>query len=40
MVILKLLLVGVHVWTHMNIRLAHVLVDDSVSQVIDMDMSN
>jgi hypothetical protein len=40
MVILKLFLVGVHVWTHMNIRLAHVLVDDSVSQVIDMEMSN
>jgi predicted ABC-type exoprotein transport system permease subunit len=40
MVILKLFLVGVHVWTHMNIRLAHVLVDDSVSQVIDMEISN
>jgi hypothetical protein len=40
MVILKLFLVGVYVWRHMNIRLAHVLVDDCVSQVIDMDMSN
>jgi hypothetical protein len=40
MVILKLILVGVHVWTQMNIRLAHVLVDDCVSQVIDMEMSN
>ena len=27
-------LVGVYVRTHMNIRLAHVLVDDYVSQVI------
>jgi len=25
---------------HMNIRLAHVLVDDFVSQVIDIEMSN
>jgi hypothetical protein len=40
MVILKLFLVGVHVWTHMNIRLAHALVDDYVSQVIDMEISN
>ena len=39
-VILKLFLVGVHVWTHMNIRLAHVLVDDYVSQVMDMEISN
>jgi hypothetical protein len=31
MVILKLFLVGVYVWTHMNIRLAHVLVDDYIS---------
>ena len=35
----KILLVGVHVWTHMNIRLALVLVDDNVSQVMDMEMS-
>jgi hypothetical protein len=34
MVILMLFLVRVHVWTHMNISLAHVLVDDYVSQVI------
>lgn len=40
MVILNMSLVGVHVRTHMNIRLAHVLVDDYVSQVIDMEMSN
>ena len=40
MVILKLSLVGVHVRTHMNIRLAHVLVNDYVSQVMDMEMSN
>jgi hypothetical protein len=40
MIILKLFLVGVHVWTHMNITLAHVLVDGCVSEVIDMDMSN
>jgi hypothetical protein len=26
--------------THMNIRSAHVLVDDYVSQVIDIEMSN
>ena len=36
MVILKLFIVGVHVRTHMDIRLAHVLVDDYVSQVMDM----
>ena len=40
MVILKLSLVGVHVRTHMNIRLVHVLADDYVSQVMDMEMSN
>jgi hypothetical protein len=40
MVILKFFLVRVHVWTDMNIRLAHVLVDDCVSKVIDMEMSN
>jgi len=40
MVILKMFLVGVHVRTHLNIRLAHVLVDDYVSQVMDMEMSN
>jgi hypothetical protein len=40
MVILKLFLVRVHVWTYMNIRLAHVLVDEYVSQVIDMQISN
>jgi hypothetical protein len=40
MVILKLFIVGVHVWTHTNIRLAYVLVDDSISQVINMEMSN
>ena len=40
MVILKMFLVGVHVRTHMNIRLAHVLVDDYVSQVMNMEMSN
>ena len=39
-VILNMSLVGVHVRTHLNIRLAHVLVDDYVSQVIDMEMSN
>ena len=38
MVILKLSLVGVRVRTHMNIRPAHVLVDDYVSQVMDMEM--
>ena len=36
----KMFLVGVHAWTHMNIRLAHVLVDDFVSQVMDMEMPN
>ena len=40
MVIKELSLVGVHVRTHVNIRLAHRLVDDYVSQVIDMEMSN
>ena len=40
MVILNMSLVGVHVRTHLNIRLAHVLVDDYVSEVIDMEMSN
>jgi hypothetical protein len=40
MVVLKLFLVEVHVWTHMNIRLAHVLVGNCISQVIDMEMSN
>ena len=40
MIILKMLLVGVHARTHMNIRLAHVLVDDYVSQVMDIEMSN
>jgi len=38
--ILKMFLVGLHVRTHMNIRLAHVLVDDYVSQIMDMGMSN
>ena len=36
----EVFLVGVYVRTHMNIRLAHVLVDDYVSQVMDMGMSN
>ena len=40
MVILKLSLIKVHMRIHMNIRLAHVLVDDFVSQVIDIKMSN
>ena len=40
MVILKKFLAEVHVWTHMNIRLALVLVDDYFSQVMDMEMSN
>ena len=40
MVILKMFPVEVHERTHMNIRLAHVLVDDYVSQVMDMGMSN
>ena len=38
MVILKMFLVGVHAKTHMNIRLPHVLVNDYVSQVMDMEM--
>ena len=38
--ILNMYLVGVHAWTHMNIKLAHVLVDNYVSQVMDMEMSN
>ena len=38
--VLKLSLVGVHVRTHVNDGLAHVSVDDHVSQVIDMEMSN
>jgi len=40
MVILKLSLIRVRVRIDMNIRLAHVLVDDYVSQVIDIEMSN
>ena len=40
MVILKLSLIGVRVRIHANIRSAHVLVDDYVSQVMDMEMSN
>ena len=40
MVILKLSLIRVCVRIHMNIRLAHVLVDEFVSQVIDIEMSN
>ena len=40
MVILKLFLVGVHVRTHMNIRLAHVLVDDYISKVMNVEISN
>jgi len=40
MVILKLSLFGVHVRTQMNIRSANVLVDEYVSQVIDIEMSN
>ena len=40
MVMLKMFLVGVHVRTHLNIRLAYVLVDDYVSQVMNMEMSN
>jgi hypothetical protein len=36
----KLFLVGVHVRTHMNIRLAHGLVHNYVLQVIDMEMPN
>ena len=38
--ILKMFLVGVYAWTHMNIRLEQVLVDDYVLQVMDMEMSN
>ena len=38
--ILKMFIVGFHAWTHMNIRLAYVLVDDYISQVMDMEMSN
>ena len=38
--IIKMFLVGVHALTHMNIRLAHILVDDYVSQVMDMEISN
>jgi len=40
MVILMLSLIRVRVRIHMNVRLAHVLVDDFVSQVIDIEMSN
>ena len=40
MVILKLFVIRVRVRIHMKIRLAHVLVDDFVSQVIDIEMSN
>ena len=40
MVILNMSLVGVHVRTHLNIRLAHVFVHDKFSQVMDMEMSN
>ena len=40
MVILKMFLVGVHAKTHMNIRLAHILVDDYVSQVMGVEMTN
>ena len=40
MVILKMFIVGVHERRRINIRLAHVLVDDYVSQVMDMRMSN
>ena len=36
----KMLLVEVQAWTHMNIRLAHILVDDYVSQVMDIEISN
>jgi len=38
--ILKLSLIRVRVKIHMNTRLAHVLVDNFVSQVIDIEMSN
>lgn len=40
MVILELSLITVPMRTHMNISLAHVLVDDYISQVIDIKMSN
>jgi len=40
MVILKLSLIRVRMRIHINIRLADVLVDDFVSQVIDIEMSN
>jgi hypothetical protein len=40
MVILKLSLIGGRVRTDMNIRSAHVLVDDYVLEVIDIEMSN
>jgi len=40
MVILKLSLISFRVRIHMNIRLAYVLVEDIVSQVIDIEMSN
>jgi len=40
MVIIKLSLVRVRVRTHMNIRSVHVLIDDYVSQVINIEMSN
>jgi len=40
MIVLKLSLIRVHVRTHMNFRLAYALVDDYVSQVIDIEMSN
>ena len=36
----KMFLVGVHARTRMNIRLAYVLVDDYVSQVMDMEVSD
>jgi hypothetical protein len=36
----KMFLAGVHARTHMNIKLAHVLVDDYVSQVMDIETSN
>jgi hypothetical protein len=39
-VIIKLFLVGLHVRTRMNIRLAHVLVNDYILQVIDMEIIN
>jgi hypothetical protein len=40
MVILKKFLIRVHVMIYVNTTSAHVLVDDYVSQVIDMEMSN